>query len=208
MRKGTRWTYRGDVAWQAVGEGAEVHRSRLDWKMEIVDSAQRGPYKLALVLGHPKDLTWYEAGRKPGCYVLIGVNDKRFYLNGCAPSPSREKLVLPQGDLTDLTNWESLILEIPCRRGAIFGEDPERGLKDGMYAWFVQAVRPATPMQIGGILPGGPRTEHVLTYRTLPDHQVATYVPGIGLTAYVYSHHGTVSDVDMKLVEFQTPGPK
>ena len=55
MRKGTRWIYRGEVAWQASGK---AHGTRLDWTMEVVDSVQRGRYKVALVLGHPKDLIW------------------------------------------------------------------------------------------------------------------------------------------------------
>src|SRR5438093_11723610 len=76
MRKGTVWIYRGEVAWEA----GEVHRARLDWKMEVMDSVQRGRYKVALVLGHPKDLTWYEEVRKRGCHILIAVDNTKFYL--------------------------------------------------------------------------------------------------------------------------------
>ena len=194
MRKGTRWIYRGEVAWQASGKGQST---RLDWTMEVVDSVQRGRYKVALVLGHPKDLIWYEEGRKPGCHILIAVDNTKFYLRECEPSASREKLTLPEGDLTGLTGEENLILKFPLRQADTFGGDPERDAKDGMYAWYVQAVR-QTP----------PRTEYVLTYRTNPDHEVDTYVPGIGLTAFVYSHHGTVSEVNVKLVDFQIPVPK
>ena len=58
MRKGTRWVYRGEVAWQTSRKARSTRR--LDWTMEVVDSVQRGRYKVALVLGHPKDLIWYE----------------------------------------------------------------------------------------------------------------------------------------------------
>jgi hypothetical protein len=208
MRKGTHWIYRGDVAWQASGESAEVHRSQLDWNMEIVDSVQRGRYKVALIIGHPKDLTWYEEGRQPGCDVLIGVDDKKFYLVQCAPSASREKLTSTEGDLSSMINEDNLIFWLPIGQGDSFGGDPERTVKDGMYAWRVQAIRQATLKGIGGISGTGPWTEYILTYRTYPDHEIDTYVPGIGLTAYVYSHHGTVSEVNVKLVEFQLPNPK
>lgn len=33
-----------------------------------------------------------------------------------------------------------------------------------------------------------------------------TYVPGIGLMAFSYSHHGTVSEVKMNRVEIRVPG--
>jgi hypothetical protein len=208
MPKGTRWTYRGEVAWQTNGEGAKVHSKRLDWTMEVVDSVQRGRFKVALVRGHPKDLTWYEEGRKPGCHILIAVDNTKFYLGECEPSASPETLILPEGDLSGLIDEERLILKFPLRQGDTFGGDPARGVKDGMYAWCVQAMRQATLGQISGISPARPRMEFVLTYRTNPDHEVDTYVPGIGLTSYVYSHHGTVSDVNVNLVVFQRPNPK
>src|SRR5437016_9886713 len=50
MRTGASWIYRGEVAWQAAGEGAKVHRALLRWKMELVDSVQRGRYRAALPL--------------------------------------------------------------------------------------------------------------------------------------------------------------
>ena len=195
MRKGTRWVYRGEVAWQTSRKARSTRR--LDWTMEVVDSVQRDRYKVALVLGHPKDLIWYEEGRKPGCHILIAVDNTKYYLRECEPAASREKLILPEGDLTGLTGEENLILKFPLRQADTFGGDPEPNAKDGMYAWYVQAVR-QTP----------PRTEYVLTYRTNPDHEIDTYVTGIGLTAFVYSHHGTVSEVNVKLVDFQAPVQK
>jgi hypothetical protein len=74
-----------------------------------------------------------------------------------------------------------------------------------MYAWFVESIKPVRLQNVLGIPSGGPRMGYVLTYRTLPDHQIATYVSGIGLTAFEYHHHGTVSDVDVRLVEFHRP---
>ena len=206
MRKGTRWIYRGEVASQTSGK---VLSTQLDWTMEVVDNVQRGRYNVALILGHPKDLTWYEKGRKPGCHILIAVDNTKFYLGECGPFASHERLILPEGDLTGLTGEERLILKFPLRQADTFGGDPERGPRmDGMYDWYVQAVRQTTLGLISGITPAKPRMEYVLTYRTNPDHEVDTYVPGIGLTAYVYSHHGTVSDVNVRLVDFQTPVPK
>src|SRR5260370_33508279 len=104
MRKGTHWIYRGEVAWQASGK---THSTRLDWKMEVVDSVQRGRYKVALVLGHPKDLIWYEESRKPGCHILIAVDNSKFYLRECKTAASRGRRILPEGALTGLTGNEN-----------------------------------------------------------------------------------------------------
>lgn len=41
-----------------------------------------------------------------------------------------------------------------------------------------------------------------LIFRTNPDHQILEFTPGTGITAYVYSHHGTLAGVDVKLVSF------
>jgi len=98
---------------------------------------------------------------------------------------------------------ESLILVMPAHEGDLFGRDAETAPRtDGMYAWSVERIETASLAGIKGVAADVPRTEYVVAYRTLPDHQVATYVPGIGMTSYVYSHHGTVSEVNVKLVEF------
>jgi hypothetical protein len=208
MRKGTHWTYRGEVAWQVTGEGAKVHRSRLDWNMDVIDSMQRGPYKAALITGLPRDLTFYEEGRKPGCNVLIGEEDKKFYLAPCAQTASRRNLTLTEKDVSSMINEDNLILRLPLARGDTFGGDAERAAKDGMYAWYVQEIKRARLKGIAGVSGAIPWTEYVLTFRTNPDHEIVTYAPGIGLTSYVYGHHGTVSEVNLKLVEFHLPDEK
>jgi len=44
-----------------------------------------------------------------------------------------------------------------------------------------------------------------LTYRTNPDDQTFELTPGIGLTRYIYHHHGSRLDIDAKLVERTPP---
>jgi hypothetical protein len=198
MQTGAWWLYRGEVAW--TGDRSRVYRKQLDWKMEVAETVQSGRYKAALLIGHPGDLTWYEAGRGRGCYVLIAVDGKRFYLRRYSLPPSR--ITLADLDLAALIDDQNLILKLPIAQGDSFGADPRRGINDGMYEWCVEAVRRATLQRIHGISGKGPWTEYLLAYRTNPDHEVETYVPGIGLTAYIYSHHGTASEVNVKLIEF------
>lgn len=209
MQKGTRWTYEGEVAWQPPGENAKAQSKQLQWQMEVLDSTVRGRYRAALLRGHPGDLAWYEESRKPGCYILLAVDNRKFYLSQCKPTQSQEGLSLPDGDLAGLMRDGDLIFKLPLRQGDVFGAEPDRGERqDTFYEWSVEEVRPATLRRIVGISFDKPPTDYVIIYRTMPDHQIATYVPGIGLTAYVYSHHGTVSDVDMKLVKYQPPAPE
>jgi hypothetical protein len=202
MEKGTRWVYEGDISWQAAGEGPKIHKKHLRWEMEVVENISRDRYTAAMLRGHPSDLTWYEEGRDRGCYILLAVDGKMFYLSDCPPNTSQRKPNLSEADIAALTKLDNLIFKLPLRQGDLFGNDPDRGRPDTMYAWHVEAVRPATMVRIPGDPVRRPKTEYVLAFRTLPDHQIATYVPGIGLTAFEYSHHGTVSEVHMKLAQF------
>jgi hypothetical protein len=52
MEKGTSWIYTGSVAWQE--EGPLIHRMQLSWKAEVLDSVERGRFRIALLLGDPK----------------------------------------------------------------------------------------------------------------------------------------------------------
>ncbi|MFN7996287.1 MAG: hypothetical protein U0Q18_21930 [Bryobacteraceae bacterium] len=201
MHKGSYWIYRGEVAWAGSGETAPAHKKTVTWKMEIADSAQRGRYTVALVLGHPKDLTWYEEGRERQCSLLIAVDAAKFFLGACGGKPG-EIHGLPQGDIAPSLARAELFFKYPLQADEVFGGDPSVQRDDTMYAWMVQAVRPARLRGIKGVQASGKRMEYELTYRTMPDHQIETYVPGIGLTRYVYSHHGTTSEVDVRLVEF------
>jgi hypothetical protein len=41
-----------------------------------------------------------------------------------------------------------------------------------------------------------------LSYRTNPEHEIVHFVPTIGITKFTYVHHGTVSEADVRLIEF------
>lgn len=74
-------------------------------------------------------------------------------------------------------------------------------LTDGRVATFGSG--PAfSGGNVKGISPSEELTSYEFSMRSIGDHQFATYTIGVGLTSYVYGHHGSVSEVDMKLVEF------
>jgi hypothetical protein len=72
---------------------------------------------------------------------------------------------------------------------------------DNRYCWLVASAKKEALAGVRG-LDQGTRDQYVLEYRTNPDDSSFTFVPGIGITAYDYHHHGTVADTELKLVEF------
>lgn len=74
-----------------------------------------------------------------------------------------------------------------------------------MYCWVVSEVRQEKLLGVKGVDASKAMTISQTAYRTNPSHQFVDYAPGIGIVRYQYVHHGTVSECDMKLIEFQ-PG--
>ncbi len=201
IQKGTYWIYRGEVAW--ADPDNHVHSRKLDWKMEVTDEIQRGRYKAAWLLGSPFDLMWYQEGKPRRCHLGVAVDEKSFCLVDC-PALQAAHGMLTERDLRALTrNDGALIFKLPLRQGEVFAQIPNRD--DTMYGWCVETVKQTALLGIHGVPEAGMRTQYELFFREVSDHQIATYVPGIGLTSYVYSHHGTKADTDVRLVEFH-PG--
>jgi len=44
-----------------------------------------------------------------------------------------------------------------------------------------------------------------MAYRSNPDHTFIEFAPSIGITGYVYGHHGTVASADVTLVALKIP---
>ena len=195
MEKGTFWIYAGAVEW---GEGGEVRSKKLSWEVTVLDSVERGRFKAVVLRGDPRDLTWYSEDRKRSCYLLTIVDNQNIY---------RELLdsqcALPPVPLSEKEIRGELVFKLQAQKGDLFGRDTER--EDSMYAWDVQDRRRVTLNQIKGIPRDRTYTEYALAYRTAPEHVFTDYVPGIGFTSFIYGHHGTVSNVDVKLVEFRSP---
>jgi len=190
LKKGTTWLYSGTVGLQ--GAGGQPHEIQMSWKAEILDSVEEGRTIAVLLRGDPRDLIGYSGAPKRGCYLVITVEDRELYFLGW------DSCALPRGELSHLQVRDNLLLKMPAQKGDFYGDRP-----DGRYEWFVDDRQPADLARIKGIPVGRDYVEYTLSYSTNPDHQIAKFVPGVGLTSYSYSHHGTVSEVHMKLVEMQ-----
>lgn len=194
LSPGTYWVYEGLVKWQ-VESG--VQEQQMTWKMEVIEQVERGEFTGYFMQGHPDDLVFYEDGRAPGNYAIIR-HDKRFYETSVE---TFQRLKDSQDTLEQLVSEADLILDFPLTPGKKFGEAEMLDREDDAYCWMVQEGQPFS-RQINGVSLSEPVMEYLLTFATLPEDVVVHFTPGIGITRFEYVHHGTISEVDVSIIEY------
>ena len=204
MEKGTRWTYSGTVEWTKDNANTVVSERKV-LTVVIEDSFVVGHVKVAILKGGPWDLAFYDADRKPARHVIVS-NDNEYYLFGFDDISNKLLESLRNGEWPEKEMAEHLWFTLPTDESDEFCP-PEMqshvAEHDPSYCWIVaQAGTGALPAL--GI--SKPRPWYELRFQTNPDHEIDTLVPGIGITHFIYSHHGTVSNVDIKLTRFSAPG--
>jgi hypothetical protein len=196
---GAYWVYEGLVQWEI---GGKVEEKTLTWKMEVLEKVERYPITGYALRGHPSDLAWYEDGKERSDYAIIQVGPNKFY------KTSAEKLQRLKDDADscyDLVQESELMLDLPLFPEKRFGITEQITRIDGRYCWGVGQEKKVALSGIKGVSFSEETTAYTLYFFTLPDHVRLEFVPGIGITQYEYGHHGTVSVVDVKLVEYH-PG--
>jgi len=202
LQKGAHWVYEGTVKWTVAGSD-QVNSRRLRWKMEVVDTATRGGYTLALIKGGPWDLAWYEPDVKPAEYLIV-VRDRTTYL---LKERARDLFgdvgtALDERDLAD-----NIWFRTPIQKADKYCAPDQPAREDSMYCWFAEDTKTVRLQHVIGVKDGAyPAT--LLAFRTNPDHEFVELVPGIGITHWEYAHHGTVAEADLHLVEFSRGGEK
>jgi hypothetical protein len=194
----TTWIYRGTVKWTETVN--KVKESKITWKMEVEKRLKNGSFEVAVMKGHPGDLCWYEPGKKPSRYLIVW-RDNRFY--EISINNDFGKLIGDETYLYSKADFSSLFLVVPLKKDMEFGNDPDIQRNDRMYEWVVDNEQRDSLSHVGGISEKKPFTKYSLIYRTLPDHQIVDFVPFVGITRFIYVHHGTVSEVDVRLAEFR-----
>jgi hypothetical protein len=205
MAPGTRWVYQGLVRWDA-GNSGEVSEKRVVWETSVVRVIRRGNLLAAIVEGFPSELDWSDGNPPRKDSLLIQSKDGGFYLIDEEDfAPSLKSLEDSHDDLHGLLVEDALILHLPLTQGEkICGPD---GMQrdDSMYCWIVESNRDADLETVKGA-PPGKRTVFTLTWSSNPDDTEVEFVPGLGITAYSYHHHGTTADTELKLLEFHPGG--
>jgi hypothetical protein len=205
MVKGTYWVYTGPVKWTPA-DSNEVQEQVMTWKMEITDAFQRDGIQAAVVKGHPSDLVFYEEARTPGNYLIVGVNDQKYYLlSGERAQTALRRFKDSEDVLVDFVEDSELWLDLPLTPGKSFGETAQITRPDRMYAWVVDKEGPAQLAGIAGVTPSARMTASELKLTTLPETESVELVLGLGITRFTYDHHGTVASTDLKLTEYH-PG--
>ncbi len=198
--RGSYWVYEGSTKWMPPNSG-EVNQTTVTWKMEVVDTFERGTLNVAILKGHPADLAWYQEGKERGDYLMIEVSPGKFYLVG----GERAKLVLQrlinEADvLVNLVEDAELFLEMPLIPGKVFGPSEQITRLDGGYRWNVET---SEEVRLGNeISSQESHLQYHLTFRTAPDILSIDFVPGIGITRYQYQHHGAIAETDINLIEY------
>ncbi|GAK50016.1 hypothetical protein U14_01241 [Candidatus Moduliflexus flocculans] len=194
LSPGTYWLYEGMVKWQ---NESGVKEQQMTWKMEVIEQVERDEFIGYLMKGHPSDLAFYEEGRVPSEYAIIRHGND-FYQTDLN---TFQRLKDPADELNDLLFPEDQILKFPLTPGDTFGEPEMLKRGDGFYYWVVQEKRPFLA-KITGVVSIASLEEYIITLNTLPDGIIVHFTPGIGITCYEYTHHGTISEVDVSLIEY------
>ena len=194
LNEGAYWVYTGTVKWEI---NQKIEGKSLTWKMEVVETIKSGSIIGYAMKGHPSDLAWYEEGKERSDYAIIQVGPSRFYK---ADIEVIDRLKDETDSAVDLVHESQQFLDIPLLPGKRFCEVEQITRTDGKYCWIVHEEEKVVLEGITGI-PSETKSAYMLTFATLPDHIIIQFVPGVGITQYMYIHHGTVSEVDVKLIE-------
>ncbi len=191
LKKGNYWLYKGLARWTPSGTG-QVKEKTLTWKMEVTDVIGREFITAAVLKGHPQDVAWYEDGAKRGDYLILAVGDDLYYfVEGARVNEVLYRLKDEDDILTDLVHDDELFFRVPVTDS----EEPAAGHPAGRGTVPDENETSGSDGELGA---GAYR----VTFETLPDHTRIDLVPGVGITRFVYQHHGLVSEADLKLVEY------
>jgi hypothetical protein len=203
LNKGTYWIYRGPV--ESGGATATISKT-ITWKMEITDVIKRQDITAAVVNGFPDDLWWYTTDTKPCDSLIVQVFPERFYL--LQPDKIGKALAALRDDknnLQGLVRESDLILDFPLVQGKKFGETELITRTDDFYSWVVRDERRSQLDGIKGVSSIRKWTVYTISEFTLGSYTEFDFVSGLGIVRYMGHHNGTVSDFEVKLVEFH-PG--
>lgn len=192
LAAGAYWVYQGTVT---SGEVGNVVDETVKWRVEVIEEISRPPVTGYRMRGSLDDLTFYSSETQPSEYAILQVGSSRFYTADLvAFARMGEESDLLIGLVQDI----NLILELPLVAGNRFCETEQLTRTDGSYCWMVGAPETLTL----GTPDGETVWAYPLYYLTSPDQTMAYFAPGIGVVAFTYHHTGSISDVQMELVEY------
>jgi len=196
LKEGAYWIYKGNVRWTVINS-SEVAEQEITWKMEVKRVIQRNDIFGYEMLGAPWDLAWYEQGKEPSEYGIIQAGGN-FYRTSIE---AVRRLEDENDFLGDLVNEYDIFLDVPLISGKKFCDLDSLTRSDGMYCWVVGDAIQGNVKDIKGLASSDALFEFPIYNGTNPDHSIMHFIPGVGISGYEYHHHGTVSDVEVRLIK-------
>ena len=131
--------------------------------------------------------------------LLVAGSEHYYRISGPRIDSVIKKMNIDGVVMTDMVTDADLFLETLYDTGQTFGEAAQLTRDDGNYYWRVIGKSAFDPSAIKGLRITGPFDQYTLSYRTQPDETLMDIVPGIGITRYRYTHHGTSEELDLRL---------
>jgi len=197
LKRGTYWVYRGTVKWTEVNS-SDILEEEITWKMEVERVFQRNAIIGYEMAGAPWDLAWYESGKEQSKYGIVQAGGKYYKV----PFDTIIRLLNEDDNLFGLVDERNIFLDIPLVNGKKFCDTISMTRPDNMYCWNVGEGKLFDANNITGVDPSKELWEFSIVNQTMPDVSIMYFVPGIGISHFIYRHHGTVSDVDVHLIEY------
>jgi hypothetical protein len=188
---GAFWIYQGQIAYEY---GDQVIEESVRWRVEVLESVSRPTVTGYLMRGSLYDLAFYTPDTSPSKYAILQIG-QRFYNSNLE---TYNRLKDQSDDLYGLVQDTNLFLQLPLEAGSRFCETERITSDTGMWCWVVGEAELIS-------LPGLPAQDilsYPISYVTNPDYSQFSFVPGVGFVAFIYHHNGTVSDVNVELVEY------
>lgn len=202
LKKGSYWVYQGKVTWADDIESGQISQKVLKWKMEIIDVVSRDDVKVAILKGHPQDLTWYQEGDLPGDYLIVQKAKKYYLIMGNRMDNVLSRLEDQQDTLDNLVLEDELFLDMPLVVSKVFGPQEQINRPDLAYVWHVANQAKVDLEYINLLNIPAETIQYQLIFQTVPDNTYVDFVPGVGIVQYKYLHYGSVAEADFKLIEY------
>ena len=195
---GTVWTYQALLKW--TDPPNTLRRSEVRWTSTVIDAFDHGYVAGALLHGGIDDVFPISDSLRQESYEVLRVGTRYYLLRNVSKSAfaavkAADRKALP-ADL-DQHVW----FDAPLTKGRVLRPRDMGPRDDTGYGWWVESVGPAR-LDVPG-LRNPSRNAFRLTYRTLASDEHQTVVPGVGVTALTYVHHGSLAEAYAHLIAYR-----
>lgn len=205
LEAGREWIYRGSHI--STNEGGEIRTDSVRWTMRCVAVKQGAQLRVGLIRNWIADLAWQTPDTPVSFALLIEYHNQLSMLNNLDSAAALDSMNTVLKTDRPSSTAQLLIdsnLELWHSYG---GESSHAEEMPGFYAWQVEEIHPLDSTANWHHL-AAEHQEYQIIYRTQPDHLILEFVPGVGITHYTYSHHGTPEEVDVVLLEVRNAGTR